>query len=47
MPECLIGAPVLTSALLSVNLTWNQSQVEVGFSYKFGIYAPAPVVAKY
>ena len=42
-----IGAPVLTSALLNVNRTWNQSQVEVGFSYKFGTYAPAPVVAKY
>ncbi|HUI22648.1 MAG TPA: outer membrane protein [Methylocella sp.] len=42
-----ISAPILTNAFLNVDRMLNQSQVEVGFSYKLGSYAPAPVVAKY
>jgi outer membrane immunogenic protein len=40
-------APVLTGAFLNSNRTINQNQVQVGFSYKFDLYGPAPVVAKY
>ncbi len=37
----------LTGAYLNANRSLNQSQVQVGFTYKFGTYAPPPVVAKY
>jgi len=36
-----IAAPVLTNALLNVNRTLNQSQVQVGVSYRIGDYRPA------
>ena len=42
-----LSAPALTSAALNVNRTLNQNQVQVGFSYKFDMYVPAPVIAKY
>jgi len=39
--------PNLTNAFINSNHTINQNQVQVGFSYKFDIYVPAPVIAKY
>ena len=39
--------PGLTSAALNSNRTINQNQVQVGFSYKFDMGGPVPVVAKY
>ena len=39
--------PGLTSAAFNSNRTLNQNQVQVGFSYKFDLAGPAPVVAKY
>ena len=42
-----LTAPVLTGAFLNSNRQINQNQVQVGFSYKFDVPAPAPVVAKY
>ncbi len=40
-------APGLTNAALNSNRTINQNQVQGGFSYKFDMPSPAPVVAKY
>jgi len=37
----------LSGAFLNATRSLNQNQVQVGFSYKFGAYAPAPLVAKY
>jgi opacity protein-like surface antigen len=39
--------PGLTSAALNSNRTINQNQVQVGFSYRFDMGGPVPVVAKY
>jgi outer membrane immunogenic protein len=39
--------PGLTNAFLNSNRTINQNQVQVGFSYRFDLGGPAPVVAKY
>ena len=39
--------PNLTNAFINSNHTINQNQVQVGFSYKFDMYVPAPVIAKY
>jgi outer membrane immunogenic protein len=36
-----------TNGRLSVNHHLTENQVQVGFSYKFDAFAPAPVVAKY
>jgi len=42
--EGFINAPILTNgALLNLNRTLNQSQMEVGFSYKFGDTQPIKV----
>jgi outer membrane immunogenic protein len=43
-----IGTGALAgTAFFNGNRTINQNQVQVGFSYKFDLYGPAPVVAKY
>jgi outer membrane immunogenic protein len=39
--------PNLTNAFINSNHSINQNQVQVGFSYKFDMYVPAPVIAKY
>lgn len=41
----LLGVP--GSANFSGNRNLQQNQVQVGFSYKFDLYAPPPVVSKY
>jgi outer membrane immunogenic protein len=43
------GVAVLPAAGLAftTNHHWAENQVQVGFSYKFDTFAPAPVVAKY
>ena len=45
------AAPVAAAAAPGVffngNRHLNQNQVQVGFDYKFDMYAPAPVVARY
>ena len=43
----LATTPGVTGSVLNANRTLNQNQVQVGFSYKFDTYAPAPLVAKY
>jgi outer membrane immunogenic protein len=39
--------PAVFAAPVAVSRHFTQNQVQVGFSYKFDTYAPAPVVAKY
>jgi outer membrane immunogenic protein len=39
--------PAAFGAPVAVSRHFTQNQVQVGFSYKFDTYAPAPVVAKY
>jgi len=41
------GVTGLSGAFLNATRSLNQNQVQVGFSYKFDSFAPAPVVAKY
>src|SRR2546430_15241413 len=37
----------LSDAFFNGNRQINQNQVQVGFDYKFDLYGPTPVVAKY
>ncbi len=39
--------PALGPAFFSGSRTLNQNQVQVGFDYKFDLWAPPPVVSKY
>ena len=44
----LAGSPrPFAGAFLNANCTLNQNQAQVGFSYRFDMFNPPPVVAKY
>jgi len=39
--------PAITGGSISASRQLTENQVQVGFSYKFDLYGPGPVVAKY
>jgi outer membrane immunogenic protein len=43
----LSGGTVAGTAFFDGNRHLNQNQVQVGFDYKFDLYGPGPIVAKY